>query len=426
MNRFLASLQKELLLLFSDKTGLLLMFAMPLLLVMVITVIQDSVYKVVNENKIPLLVVNDDRGDEGRKLIETLRDAGIFEIHEDKNIRKEQLKEELIAKGKLIALYIPENLSSGIVSNATVVSKMMMKDMGLETDSIQATASPMPALSFYHDPVLQENYTLSVMNIIRSYMRGQEIGVVIDQLYADAEIGAKPDLLKEKMLTNNVTIKPVIAKRDGALANPNSTQHNVPAWTIFAMFFMVVSLGANIVKERLSGSFLRLKTMPGSFGLVLMSKVFVYMIVAILQVGLIFSVGVFILPLLGLPQLSIPFHHIPAFVIMVILISFSAVSYALTVGTYAKTVEQANGMGAISIVLFAAIGGIWVPTFMMPGYMKMISNFSPLHWCLEGFYILFLKDGSLAELKWVILFLSVFIVTCQLLTYFKLKSEKIV
>ena len=120
------------------------------------------------------------------------------------------------------------------------------------------------------------------------------------------------------------------------------------------------------------------------------------------------------------------FHHSLEFCLIVFLISFSAVSYALAVGTYSKTVEQANGVGAVSVVLFAALGGIWVPTFMMPSYMKAISNFSPLHWCLEGFYILFLKDGSLAELKWVILFLTLFIVICQLLTYFRLRSEKIV
>ncbi len=402
------------------------MFAMPLMLVLVITIIQDSVYRVVNENKIPLLVVNHDPGDQGKALIRTLQESGVFDIVENNELQQEELKEELIAKGKLIALYLPENLTAGIVSNATVVSKLMMKDMGMEFDTARKAAGTMPVLSFYHDPVLQENYTLSVMNIIRSYMRGLEIAVVIDRLYEDAEIEARPDLLKEKMLSNNVGITPVLAQKKGGTVTPNSTQHNVPAWTIFAMFFMVVSLGANIVKERLSGSFLRLKTMPGSFGIVILSKVFVYMVVAILQVCLIFSVGVFLLPYIDLPRLNIPTSHLPAFFFIVFLISFSAVSYALAIGTFSRTVEQANGIGAVSVVLFAAIGGIWVPTFMMPAYMKVISNFSPLQWCLEGFYIIFLKGGNWYELKWVILFLGLFIVICQLLTYFKLRSEKIV
>ena len=76
--------------------------------------------------------------------------------------------------------------------------------------------------------------------------------------------------------------------------------------------------------------------------------------------------------------------------------------------------------------IFGAIGGILVPTFVMPGFMQFASNFSPLHWCLEGFYILFLKGGSWHELRSVLLFLGVFILICQLFTYFKLRIEKII
>ncbi len=106
--------------------------------------------------------------------------------------------------------------------------------------------------------------------------------------------------------------------------------------------------------------------------------------------------------------------------------SMAAVSYALLIGSWAKTQEQANGFGAISIIIFGAIGGILVPTFVMPEFMQFASNFSPLHWCLEGFYILFLKGGSWHELRWVILFLGVFILICQLCTYIKLRIEKII
>ena len=49
--KLMASIKKEILLLFSDKVGLSIMFLMPLLLVFIITIIQDSVYKMVNENK---------------------------------------------------------------------------------------------------------------------------------------------------------------------------------------------------------------------------------------------------------------------------------------------------------------------------------------------------------------------------------------
>jgi ABC-2 type transport system permease protein len=52
MYKLYISIKKEILQLINDKVGLLIMFAMPLLLVVIITLIQDSTFKLVKENKI--------------------------------------------------------------------------------------------------------------------------------------------------------------------------------------------------------------------------------------------------------------------------------------------------------------------------------------------------------------------------------------
>jgi len=401
------------------------MFLMPLLLVFIITIIQDSAYKMVNENKIPLLVINHDGGLEGRKLVNLLAVSGLFKIDTLNELSQNSLKTELLSRGKMIALYIPQTFSDGLESNAGDVSKILMNDLGLEFDSTKQKSISLPTLSFYSDPVLQENYSYSVMGIIQSYMSVIENSLMIDRMYMTMDLGDKSSKLKDRMISNRVKIDHFVASTSNSTVIPNSTQHNVPAWTIFAMFFMVVSLGSNIVKERVNGSFLRLKTMPTSFMLVMFSKMSIYVVVAVLQVAVTFSMGIWVLPKIGLPELTIPSNFL-AFVAVVFISSMAAVSYALMIGAIAKTQEQANGFGAISIIIFGAIGGILVPTFVMPGFMQFASNFSPLHWCLEGFYILFLKGGSWQELRTVLLFLGVFILICQLCTYFKLRIEKII
>jgi len=425
MFKLYSSLRKELLLLINDKVGLALMFVMPLLLVFIITIIQDSAYKMVNENQIPLLVVNRDQGKEGGKLVDLLKKSGLFKIDSQDRIQKESLKSELLSRGKMIALYIPETFSAGLESNAQDVSGILMDDLGLEHDTTARGKVSMPRLSFYNDPVLQENYSYSVMSVIQSYMSVIENSLMIDRMYANMDIADRSEKLKDKMISNRVGIDQIVASNNNSTAIPNSTQHNVPAWTIFAMFFMVVSLGSNIVKERVNGSFLRLKTMPTTFMVVMFSKMAIYVIVAAFQVALTFSMGVWILPKLGLPRLSVP-DNIIATIAVIFISSMAAVSYALMIGAFAKTEQQANGFGAISIIIFGAIGGILVPTFVMPGFMQFFSNFSPLHWCLEGFYVLFLKGGSWQDLRSVFAFLGIFIVFCQLATYFKLRLERII
>ncbi|KAA0988961.1 ABC transporter permease [Dyadobacter aurulentus] len=425
MFKIFSSLRKEFLLLINDKTGLALMFLMPLLLVFIITIIQDSAYKMVNENQIPLLVVNHDQGREGAKLVKALTESGLFKIDGQDQIPQQSLRSELLSRGKMIALFIPATFSAGLESNAGDVSKILMDDLGLEYDSVAKDKVDMPQLSFYNDPVLQENYSQSVMGIVQSYMSMIENSLMIDRMYANMSLGDKSEVLKEKMISNRVKIEQIVASNNNSTALPNSTQHNVPAWTIFAMFFMVVSLGSNIVKERVNGSFLRLKTMPTTFMLVMFSKMAIYVIVAVLQVALTFSMGIWILPQLGLPKLSVPDNFL-ALIAVIFVSSMAAVSYALMIGAFSKTEQQANGFGAISIIIFGAIGGILVPTFVMPGFMQFASNFSPLHWCLQGFYILFLKGGSWRELGLVFSFLGIFILICQLGTYFKLRLERII
>ncbi|HRD37130.1 MAG TPA: ABC transporter permease, partial [Bacteroidia bacterium] len=85
---------------------------------------------------------------------------------------------------------------------------------------------------------------------------------------------------------------------------PNSVQHNVPAWTMFAMFFICIPLSGNIIREREDGSAFRLLTMPGSYVFVLAGKITLYLIVSLIQFALMLSVGLYILPLMGLPTLQ--------------------------------------------------------------------------------------------------------------------------
>ena len=100
------------------------------------------------------------------------------------------------------------------------------------------------------------------------------------------------------------------------------------------------------------------------------------------------------MPLIGLPQLEIGPHKI-ALGTMALASGLAATGFGVAVGTIATTHEQAATFGAVSIIIFAALGGIWVPVYVMPPVMRVISQFSPLHWGLNGFYDILLRGGDL-------------------------------
>lgn len=422
MKRLKASIWKEILLVLHDKVGLLLMYLMPLLLVFIITIVQNSAFQIVNDNQLKVLISNQDKGSLGDSLVKALKISGSFKLSLNSNLSEQELKKHTIDQDAMLGIFIPENFSERLSDNADNISQLMLEQMEVIETAPKITPKKQE-INIYFDPVVQDNFRISVVNGVQAITNGIENEEMVSKLFEEMGYDSIPASIRQAIINRETKINVNNASLNSvAELIPNSSQHNVPAWSVFAMFFMVVSLGGNIVKERLSGSFLRLQTIPGAFPLTIVSKFIVYLFVALSQLTLLFLMGVYVFPHIGLPQLVLP-NAIASFLVVSLLSAISAISYAVLVGTYAKTQEQANGFGAISIIIFAAIGGIWVPNFVMPEYMQIIGNISPLKWCLEGYYTLFLKNGAWSELLGTISFLFLFTLGCQILIFIKLRFQ---
>jgi ABC-2 type transport system permease protein len=175
----------------------------------------------------------------------------------------------------------------------------------------------------------------------------------------------------------------------------------------------------------LNGSFIRLKTLPTNYLLALLSKQLTYLFVTLLQAALIFAIGIWLFPALGLPKLNLPSDLFGLFIVSFIC-GWCAVSFAICVGVFAQTQEQANGIGAVSVVLMAAIGGLLVPSFAMPESFQPVIKLSPLHWCLQAYYGLFLEGGKLKDIILNILPLLSITVLIQLIALFGLKRKNLI
>jgi ABC-2 type transport system permease protein len=179
------------------------------------------------------------------------------------------------------------------------------------------------------------------------------------------------------------------------------------------------------VREKNSGSFIRLKTMPASYLNALFSKQFVYLLVTFFQAAVIFFIGNKIFPFIGLPVLHLPADIAGLFTVTIIC-GYCAVSYAICVGVFANTSEQSNGFGVISVLIMAALGGLLVPSFAMPANLQTILRLSPLHWALDAYYGLFLEGGKLKDIWMNILSLLGFTAVIQLLTLYGLKKKNLI
>jgi len=428
MFKLWATIRKDALLLIRDKVGLTLMFVMPIALVLVITSIQNSTFELVNENKIPLLVCNKDTGKISSEYIDALKQIGMFEITQVSNtLNKESLNTLMHEQDALVAIIIPAAFSSEILEKSTQVSSKALQEFGIANDTlVQNKVQALPhSITCLYNPVIQQSFLQSINGALSSAIQIIEGKVLVQQLYTTLNEKPMPETLQMEILQKNITIDEIPAAKDGSKTIPNATQHNVPAWTIFAMFFIVISLGGSIVKEKLSGSYIRLKTLPTNYLIALLSKQLTFLLVTLMQVFVIFSLGIWAFPHIGLPQLNLPSDLLGLFIIS-LLCGWCAISYAICVGTFAQTQEQANGFGAVSIVILAAISGILVPSFAMPQSFAVIMKLSPLYWCLESYYGLFLERGSLVDVLENALPILVFIIIIQGATLVGLKKKNLI
>ena len=152
-----------------------------------------------------------------------------------------------------------------------------------------------------------------------------------------------------------------------------------------------------MVRERTAGTIVRLRTMPTSMVHFYAGKFLSYSAIGLLQAMLMISVGFWVMPLLGLAQLDLGSGMLPLIYVS-ITASAAATGYGLLVGTIFKTLHQAAIFGIVSVVIMAALGGIWVPLYIMSDFMVFIGHLSPMNWAMEAFNDVFLRGDDLMSI----------------------------
>jgi ABC-2 type transport system permease protein len=159
---------------------------------------------------------------------------------------------------------------------------------------------------------------------------------------------------------------------------PTATEQNVPAYTIFGVFFIVLTLASSFLQEKKDGTFQRILAAPLSKVALLIGKLLPYYLVNLIQIGLMFCIGVVVF--------GMKLGHLPALVMVSLALAAAANGLGLLVAALGKTEPQVNALSVFLAITLSALGGMMVPTFIMPDLMKTLSLFTPHAWALEGYH----------------------------------------
>lgn len=417
------TIKKEITLITRDTGGLVILFLMPLLLILIVTFVQDGTYRNFSKEKITILLIDNDKDEISQKIKEHLDSSALFNIVSGKEGKPftEEMARRLVLQGKYVmAIVVPEKLSSDTKLRVNQnVSRMVSLFSGMSaedtTDNKQTQAKN---IRLYFDPTLQASFKETVKGAIRNMMAEVETHYIYHSLeeYMEAEDSIGID-------QQSIVFEEISPKSSDEKIIPNSVQHNVPAWALFAIFFIVIPLSTNIIKEKTQGTGLRVFTSPQPYSLFLTGKIMVYIVVSLIQFVLMLLVGLYIFPLMGLPSLVVT-GKITLLAVMAAASGLSAIALGVLLGTLAKTQEQAAPLGATITVILAAIGGVWIPVFAMPHTMQTIAKISPMNWGLQGFYDILLRDGSCSAIAPEIGLLLAFSAICFCISIYYEKFKK--
>jgi len=425
MIKFLASVKKEFLLLIRDIPALAMLFLMPIALVLIMTLLQDSSFKSLKENSISVAIMNNDKAVFGNNIVKGLEESEFFKTTLFNNKSIETLKKDITAGNFMIGIVINKGASQTIKKNLNKEIYLQFPKEVTETVSLDTTgAGSVAKVDVFFDPVLKNSFKQSLLSALHEFSSGVKAKIIYDT-YASLF----KELLGIEM--KKVTKQPKLIEFNEQYAStikeaiiPNSVQHNVPAYTLFAIFFIVIPLAGNIIRERTGGVSLRLRTMPGAIAPAILGKVTVYFVIGLIQAFVMLLIGLYVLPWFGMPNLKIG-EHGQALLLMTVAVSIAATSYGIIIGTISSSQSQASIFGSISVVIMAAIGGIWVPTFMMSETMQQVSKLSPLNWGLNGYYSILLRNAGFVDILPYILALVAFSLATLAGAYLYTKKQSV-
>ena len=376
MNSFAALVWKELLILGRDRHGLAVLFLMPAIFILIMSLALRDAMDPGQRLSLSYLYADQDRG----YFALSLSDA----LDGEKNLKRLEVADEtgLLAR-----------LRAGEAQFAMLIAPGLPQRIA-QAGLAEPGAQREPLIRVYLSPTAPPQSRLLFLAQLRAALaRVQAEYLLEDQMGVPHEEARK---LRAQSDPANLPIEEIyVGAQPGAIA-PNAVQQSVPAWLVFAMFFVVLPLATSVLAEREQGNLQRLALLNVSPARLLAAKFPAYYLVNLVQLALMLAVGIYLVPLLGGERLTLGNSPLGLWLIASAL-SISAIGFALLIAVIAHSAVQATTLGGIANLIFGAIGGVMVPKLVMPPVMQSASMMSPMSWALEGCWDILLRNGGVAD-----------------------------
>ena len=155
--------------------------------------------------------------------------------------------------------------------------------------------------------------------------------------------------------------------------------YTFPQAIMWGMLACTATFGISLVTERTGGTLMRLRTAPLSRWRILAGKG---------AACFVMTTGIAVLLLaVGIVGFHIRPSSYPLLALAVLCSSLCFMGIMMFLSVLGRTERSAAGIGWAALMIMSMFGGGMLPLFIMPSWMRAVSNFSPMKWAvysLEG------------------------------------------
>jgi ABC-2 type transport system permease protein len=170
----------------------------------------------------------------------------------------------------------------------------------------------------------------------------------------------------------------------------NSFEVTFPQGIMWGIIGCVMSFAIGLVSERVHGTLVRLQTAPISRLQILTGKALAcFVAISLLQVAMM-AIGVF--------GFGVQPGSYALLVLACVSASLGFVGFMMMIAGLGRTEQAAGGAGWAMLMPMTLFGGGMMPQFIMPPWMQMVGNASPVKWAILGLEGAVWRGFTLAEM----------------------------
>ncbi len=392
LKQILAMTWKDLKIFFKDRGGVVLIFVQPFMFILVMSYALSGVFRT-GDRPIQILAVNQDKGTQAAAILRQLDQMEAFAVEtawEDQPLTQQEV-ERLIIEGKRnLALIFPPDFSAVLEQDPASRERRATKVLFI----VEPTTSDQfvePIIGTLQGLLERTAYTAMVpkgVDYLFDWLAPQTPATERESFRAKAEEAVSGGLIGDR--TPVVTVERAVPTGMRVKKLPDIFQQNVPGYTIYGIFWIVSLLAVSVLGEKRVGTFRRLLVSPMSRMVMLLGKLVPYYLINIVQITIMLGVSSVLF--------KMSLGHSPAGLVVVSLAAAAtATGLGVLVTALARTEAQVGGLTVLLLLSLSALGGCFVPRFIMPSWLRMVGLVTPHAWALDAYQDLLVRGYNLLE-----------------------------